>query len=67
MRCAGCHSSSRQGDFNRRVLGENIDAAVREEILSGLRAAENLEQDRDGRRSERMVVDVEVGAVLQRS
>ena len=54
----------REGDLDRRVGREGVDAAAREEVGGGERAGHDLEQDRDGRRDEGLAVDEEVGAVL---
>ena len=50
-------------DLDGRVGGDDVDAAVGEELGRGERAAEDLEQHGDGGGREGVAVDVEVGAV----
>ena len=63
MGLAGSVSVHGERDLDGRVGGEGVDAAVGEELGSRERAAENLEQDGDGRGREGVAVDVEVRAV----
>ena len=50
-------------DLDRRVRGEGVHAAPREQVRRGGRAREDLEEDGDGGRDEGRAVDEELGAV----
>ena len=51
-------------DLNSRVGRECVDTAVGEQARRILRTAQNLQEHRHCRRDEGLVVDEEVGAVL---
>ena len=53
----------REGELDRRVRRERVDAPAREEILGALRAAEDLEEDRGAGRGERRAIHEELRAV----
>lgn len=65
MRRAWSQGGRGQRDLDGGVGRERVDGACREEVLRGLRTAQNLEEYWDGRRRECRVVDEEVGAVLK--
>ena len=57
-------SNHRERHLNCGVRGQDVDTAVREQLSRRLRATEDLEKDRHGRRNECVTVDEEVRAVL---
>ncbi len=60
---AGCVGVRGEGDLDGRVLRERIDATGRQEVLGGLRAAQDLQEDGDGGRNKGGIVDEEVRGV----
>ena len=60
----GSGGASRERDLDGRVVREGVDAAGRKKVLGGVGPGDDLQQDRDGRGSERCTVDEEVRSVL---
>ena len=63
MGSAGRVGRSREGELNGLVDRQRVDASRWQEVLGGLRTAQNLKEDGDGWRGEGRVVDEEVRAV----
>ena len=62
----GRRGGSRERELDRRVGRQSVHAAGGQEVLGGVGAAHDLEQDRHGGRHKAVAVDEEVGAVLTR-
>ena len=60
----GSGGAGRECDLDGRVVREGVDAAGRKKVLGGIGSGDDLQQDRDGRGSERCAVDEEVRSVL---
>ena len=60
----GVRGGDGERELDRRVGGEGVDAAAREEVRCALGARKDLEEDGDRGRNEGRAINEELGAVL---